>query len=211
MPSIPALIAFGLTSMALIVIPGPSVLFIVGRAIALGRRAAVLTVFGNALGILLQVFAVAAGLGAIVSRSITLYTTIKLAGAAYLVFLGLQALRTKHQPPAAEQDPGQVKSPGKIVVEGAVVGLLNPKSIVFFAAILPQFLSTEAGASPATSQMAVLGMLFVAIALVLDTIWALAAGTARSWFASSPRRMGRLEKTGGVVMVGLGAKLALTD
>ena len=91
--------------------------------------------------------------------------------------------------------------------DGVVVGAANPKSIVFFTAILPQFVDRH-GAVPV--QMAVLGGVFVAIALVLDTLWALAAGSARHWFASEPRRLERLTATGGVVMIGLGARLALS-
>jgi threonine/homoserine/homoserine lactone efflux protein len=95
-----------------------------------------------------------------------------------------------------------------ILRDGIVVGLSNPKSIVFFAAVLPQFADPRAGHVPA--QMLLLGAVFMAIAVLCDSTWALAAGTARAWFAASPRRLELVDGTGGLVMIGIGASLALT-
>ena len=203
----PPLAGFAALSLALIVVPGPSVMFVVSRAVTLGRRAALVTVAGNATGFLVQVVLVAAGLGVVVERSIVVFSAIKLVGAGYLMYLGVKAIverRTLALPPDASTAPGPRRS---VFVDGLVVGLANPKAIVFFASILPQFV--EPDGAPAALQMAMLGAVFVAIALVCDSAWGLLAGTARQWFARSPRRIERLAATGGVVTVGLGLRLAL--
>jgi threonine/homoserine/homoserine lactone efflux protein len=209
-PSTSSLLAFGAAAFALIVVPGPSVLFVVSRALALGRRAALLTVVGNAAGAYLQVLCVALGLGAVVQRSIVVYEAVKLAGAAYLVYLGVQAIRHRRDSSAAVDAAvtARTKSSWRIVREGFVVGVANPKVIVFFAAILPQFVD-EAGAPPQV-QMAVLGLIFVAIALVSDSAWGLMSGTARQWFTGRPQRIERLSAVGGTMIIGLGLRLAVT-
>lgn len=208
MPPSNSLLAFAALSFALIIVPGPSVMFVVSRAVALGRRAALLTVAGNATGIFLQVVFVALGLGAIVERSVAVFTLIKLAGAAYLMWLGVQAIRHRRELGASLDATEALKPSRSVFVDGLVVGAANPKAIVFFAAILPQFV--ESAGAPAGVQMIVLGLIFVAVALVSDGLWGLAAGTARQWFASSPRRLERLGTLGGFAMVGLGAQLAFT-
>lgn len=212
MPDLASLLAFTAVSFALIAAPGPSVMFVVSRAISLGRRAALLTVVGNAVGVYAQVLLVAAGLGVAVERSIVAFTTVKLAGAAYLTWLGLQAIRhRRHQSAAAlSATPlGQTsKTDREVLIDGFVVGIANPKSIVFFAAFLPQFTVAHGMAIPA--QMALLGLLFVVIALVSDSAWGLVAGTARRWLAQSPKRLERLSAGGGLVMIGLGAQLAVS-
>jgi threonine/homoserine/homoserine lactone efflux protein len=204
---VPPLAGFAALSLALIVVPGPSVMFVVSRAVTLGRRAALVTVVGNATGCFVQVLLVAAGLGVVVERSIVVFSAIKLVGAAYLIYLGIKAIvgrRTLAVPVDASR-PG--RSGRSVYVDGFVVGVANPKVIVFFASILPQFV--EPGGPPAALQMALLGAVFVAIALVCDSSWGLLAGTAREWFARSPRRLERLSATGGAVTVGLGLRLAL--
>ncbi|MBV9951790.1 MAG: LysE family translocator [Acidimicrobiia bacterium] len=208
MPSSSTLLAFSAAAFALIVVPGPSVLFVVSRALALGRRAALLTVVGNAAGAYTQVLFVALGLGAVVQRSIVIYDVVKLVGAAYLVFLGVQAIRHRHDSSFVADAAVVPRPPWRVMRDGFVVGVANPKVIVFFAAILPQFIDKDG--APAGVQMAVLGLIFVAIALVSDSTWGLMSGTARQWFASRPKRIGRLGATGGTVMIGLGLRLALT-
>jgi threonine/homoserine/homoserine lactone efflux protein len=200
------LLAFMLTSLVIIVVPGPSVLFVIGRAIALGRRAGVLSVVGNALGTIPAIIAVAFGVGAIVASSIVAFTVIKIVGALYLVYLGIQAIRHRHAHiPGIQQRPARTRT---LLAEGFIVGLTNPKTIAFFVAVLPQFVDPAAG--PVWVQLLMLGLVFEAIALASDSIWALAAGTARAWFARSPRRISTLSATGGVMMIGLGGALALT-
>lgn len=210
MPAPDRLGAFALASLVLIVVPGPSVLFVIGRSLAFGRRGGLLSVLGNALGVLPLVAAVALGLGTVVATSAVLFTAVKLAGAAYLVYLGLQAIRHRRLGPVRMRGAGHTELATWVVVrQGFVVGVSNPKTIVFLVAVLPQFVSLQAGAVPA--QMMVLGVVFVVIALLSDSVWALAAGSAQEWFASSPRRLAGLRAAGGAMMVALGGTLALAE
>ncbi|MFF1635467.1 LysE family translocator [Leifsonia sp. NPDC058248] len=203
-----SLLGFALASLALIVIPGPSVLFVIGRSLSLGRAGGLLSVLGNALGMLPLVAAVALGIGAVVAQSVVVFTIIKFAGAAYLVYLGVQAIRHRRHSAVTHEAVPLRRSRLRILSEGFVVGLTNPKSLVFFVAVLPQFVDYSAGSIPV--QLMALGLVFLALALVCDSVWALAAGTARTWFARSPKRVERLGATGGVMMIGLGGVLALT-
>jgi len=202
------LLAFTLTAFVLIAIPGPSVLFTVSRAIALGRTAGVATVAGNAVGTFAQVVAVAFGIGALVERSVAVFTVLKLAGACYLMFLGVQAIRHRRSLAAALGAEVERKTTVKMMADGFAVGATNPKVIVFFAAMLPQFVDRQAGHVPV--QIIALGAIFAGIALLSDSTWALAAGTVRAWLSSSPRRLEALGGTGGLLMIGIGARLALT-
>jgi threonine/homoserine/homoserine lactone efflux protein len=202
------LVAFTLTAFVLIAVPGPSVLFTVSRAIALGRAAGVATVAGNTVGAFAQVVAVAFGIGPLVERSVALFTVLKLAGAGYLMFLGVQAIR--HRRSLAEALGAEVerKTTARMMLDGFAVGATNPKVVVFFAAMLPQFVDRQAGHVPV--QIIMLGAIFAGIALISDSTWAVAAGTVRAWLASSPRRLELLGGTGGLLMIGIGARLALT-
>ncbi|WP_217183666.1 LysE family translocator [Streptomyces sp. AC495_CC817] len=200
------LLAFAVASVVIIVIPGPSVLFVIGRSIALGRRAGVLSVVGNALGTVPAVVAVAFGVGAIVASSVVAFTAIKIAGAVYLVYLGVQAIR--HRGSHVQGAEGLPASARTLLLQGFIVGATNPKTIAFFVAVLPQFVVPSAGA--VWAQLLLLGITFQLLALACDSVWALAAGTARAWFARSPRRISTLSGAGGVMMIGLGGTLALT-
>jgi threonine/homoserine/homoserine lactone efflux protein len=158
------------------------------------------------------VVCVAFGLGALVAASAEAYTTLKLVGAAYVVWLGVQAIRHRADArvamAAADDETARPPAPAwRSVWTGFLVGATNPKSIVFFAAFLPQFIDPSAPAAP---QLLVLGLVFGALAVTSDTCWALAASRARDWFARKPQRLDRLGATGGVMMVGLGASLATT-
>ena len=208
MPAVSDLLVFALTAFILIVVPGPSVLFTVGRALTVGRRGALLTVAGNAGGLYVQVLAVAFGVGAVIEASAEVYTVLKYAGAAYLVYLGVQAIRHRRWL-AADGDalaaPAQTR---RVLREGVVVGVTDPKMIVFLAAALPQFVDRGAGQVPL--QMLFLGALVALIAVVSDSLWAFVAGTARLWFARSPGRVEALGATGGVAMIGVGVALAAT-
>ena len=206
MPPPDRLLAFTLAAFVLIVIPGPSVLFVVSRALAYGRRAALATVAGGAVGSFALAAAVAIGVGAVVQASAVAYTAIKLAGAAYLIFLGVQAFRHRKALAAAfETAPDRVNR--RPWLQGFVVGVTNPKTAVFFAAVLPQFVDPKTG--PAWLQMVVLGSIFAGIALASDAIWGVVAGAARSWFARSRRRMELIGGAAGLTMVGLGIGLAV--
>ena len=208
MPPASHLLAFGLVSFVLIVVPGPNVLFVISRSLMLGRAAGVGTALGGQLGVYTQVAAVAFGVGALVARSVALFSIIKLAGAVYLGYLGVQAIRHRRALSAALQAPAERKSSVRIIGDGIAVGVTNPKSIVFFAAVLPQFADPSAGHVP--GQMLLLGAVFMVIAVVCDSSYALVAGTARAWLARSPRRLEMVGGSGGLVMIGIGASLALT-
>ena len=208
MPPASHLLAFGLVSFVLIVVPGPNVLFVISRSLMLGRAAGVGTALGGQLGVYTQVAAVAFGVGALVARSVALFSIIKLAGAVYLGYLGVQAIRHRRALSAGLQAPAERKSIARIIGDGIAVGVTNPKSIVFFAAVLPQFADPSAGHVP--GQMLLLGAVFMVIAVVCDSSYALVAGTARAWLARSPRRLEMVGGSGGLVMIGIGASLALT-
>jgi threonine/homoserine/homoserine lactone efflux protein len=202
------LLAFALLSFVLIIVPGPNVLFVISRSLMLGRAAGVGTATSGQIGVYLQVVAVAFGVGALVERSVAVFTVIKLAGAAYLVYLGVQAIRHRGSLRTALDVAAEPRTFGRILRDGIVVGVSNPKAIVFFAAVLPQFVNRPAGHVPV--QMLLLGAVFVALAVVCDSSWALAAGTARAWMARSPRRLEMVGGAGGLAMIGIGASLALT-
>lgn len=212
MVSTDRVLAFAAMSLLVIVVPGPSVLFVIGRALAHGRRTAVATAVGNVFGSYLLVVAVAVGIGSLVERSVAVYLAVKLAGAAYLVFLGVQAFRHRHElkasaiaePPADQPRRGDLRT----VLDGALVGVTNPKGIVFFAAVLPQFVDHAAGHVPL--QMLLLGLVPITIGLVTDTLWGLTASAARTWFARSDRRLSMIGGAGGFTMIGLGVTVAVT-
>ncbi|WP_411701093.1 LysE family translocator [Conyzicola sp.] len=201
------LVAFTLAALLLVVLPGPSVLFVVGRALAIGRLGALLSVVGNAVGMFVQVLAIALGLGVILEQSIVLFTIVKFAGAAFLVYLGVQAIRHRNRA-ASTGGSDAPRSRWRSLAEGAGVGVTNPKSVVFFIAVLPQFVDPTAGGVPL--QMIELGAVFALLAMVFDSVWAIGAGFARDWLGRSPKRLSRLGATGGVAMIGLGVGMAAT-
>ncbi|WP_069163370.1 LysE family translocator [Nocardia altamirensis] len=202
------LVACIVAAFVIIVIPGPNVLFAIGRALAHGRRQALLSVLGATLGSTVPLVAVVLGLGAVLAASALLFTAVKIAGAAYLMYLGVMAIRHRKQLVGAlESAPGESDT-GRMVRQGFVVGATNPKTIVFFGAVLPQFATPETGALPV--QLLLLGAICLTIQVISDTSWALLAGTARSWFARSPRRLEAVGSAGGVMIIGVGASVALS-
>ncbi|MEU8870120.1 LysE family translocator [Streptomyces javensis] len=210
MVSTESILAFAAMSLLVIVIPGPSVLFVVGRALAYGRRTALETVLGNVVGSYLLVIAVAWGLGALVESSAAVFTGVKLAGAAYLVYLGVQVFRHRGDMRVTDMAAPARARRGDLrtVLDGIFVGVTNPKGIVFFAAVLPQFVNHSAGHLPL--QMMVLGLVPITIGLITDTLWGLGASAARSWFARSDRRLSMVGGAGGLAMIGLGVTVAAT-
>jgi threonine/homoserine/homoserine lactone efflux protein len=199
---------FALTVFVLILIPGPSVLFVVSRGVALGRRAALATVVGNAGGLALQALLVAAGVGSIVQESVTAFTVLKLLGAAYFVLLGVRMFLDRRRLSTVVDTAVERKSVRRILREGLVVGATNPKGAIIFTAVLPQFVDRGAGHVPL--QLGFLGALCVAFALVSDSAWAVASGSVRLWLARSPRRLQLLGGAGGLTLVGLGVRLAVS-
>lgn len=209
MPPLRQLIEFMLASFIIILVPGPSVLFAVARAVAWGRLTAVLTVIGNAAGMLVLAALLAFGFGPVLERSPALYATVQWAGGLYLVWLGIDALRQREAHAADMVDQGpQRPTHWRTLREGFVVGILNPKALVFFAAVFPQFVDPARGA--VSAQLMILGAIFATIAVLSDGTWALVAGTARQWLANSPRRLVQMRIVGGVVMIGLGVAVLVT-
>ena len=209
MPSSSQWLAFVVASLLFIQVPGPSLLFMLGRALTVSLRGALISVAGNALGLVVQVMLVAIGLGAVVAASATAYTGLKIVGAAYVVWLGVQAIRHRGDARTAllsGQRPSERTTAA--LRTGFIVGVTNPKTIVFFVAFLPQFTSPDAATGP---QLALLGLIFGLMAVASDSIWAVVAGRARLWFARQPRRLDTMSTAGGVMMIGLGATLAATD
>ncbi|HWN33090.1 MAG TPA: LysE family translocator [Pseudonocardia sp.] len=207
MPPTTHLVTFVLACVVLVLIPGPTVIFVVSRALAHGRRSALSTVTGNSVGSAVLVLLVSFGLGSVVERSLLVFTVIKLVGAAYLVYLGVRTYRERGRLADALRVATPVGAGRGVFRQGVLVGLTNPKALVFYAAVLPQFVDPHTGSVPV--QMAVLGLAFVLIAMLLDGLWGLAAGTARDWFATSPGRLRALGSTGGLTMIGLGVGLAV--
>lgn len=196
---------FVLTAFLIVIIPGPSVLFIVGRSLALGRRAGLVSVLGNNVGLGLLVAGVAFGIGALITASHAAFIVLKLAGAAYLVYLGVHTIR--HRGQLATR--GGAGSHRRVFRQSLIVGFTNPKTLAFYVAMLPQFVRVDAG--PGWLQMLVFGYTFNLLALINDSVWALAAGSARAWFTRTSRRTDRLAAGGGVMMIGVGGVLAFAD
>jgi len=192
-----------IATILIILAPGPSVLFTIARAIAWGRVAAIATVIGNAAGMFLVSVLVALGIGPLLQRSEILYNGIQWAGGAYLIYLGYAAIAASKVDAADMQKTvGSKPSFFTSVRNGFWVGVLNPKSVVFFAAILPQFIDQEK--NNVTAQLLLLGAIFALIALISDGSYGLLAGTIRQWLAGDVRRLIFMRLTGGVVMIALG-------
>lgn len=197
-----------IASVLFIQVPGPSLLFTIGRALTVGRREALLSVLGNGIGLTTQVLLVALGLGSVVAASTTVYTVIKVVGAVYVIWLGVQAIR--HRGEARRALESQVSAqPGDALRIGFVVGVTNPKTVLFFVAFLPQFTAPTAG--HVGVQMMLLGLAFGVMAICSDSLWAVLAGKARDWFAREPKRFDKVGAAGGVMMVGLGAVLLANE
>lgn len=208
MPTLDRLLLFSLTAAVVIAIPGPSVIFLVSRAISSGQRVAVLSVLGNALGEYVQVIAVAFGIGALVEDSMVAFTALKLVGGAYLIYLGVRTFRQRRSLAAAIGAVSAPRTGRRSFVEAATVGVSNPKTIIFLAAMLPQFVSRHSGSVPL--QIMVLGAIFAGIAVVSDSVWVILAGRFRVWFGRSPRRLELIGGTGGLAIAAVGTGLLVT-
>jgi threonine/homoserine/homoserine lactone efflux protein len=183
-------------------------LFVVSRGVTLGRRAGLATVLGNTSGLAVQLLAVTVGLGAVVARSVALFTVVKLLGAAYLVYLGAKAVRHRRSLVEAFHRGVDPAPTARILREGFVVGVTNPKSVILFTAILPQFVDRARGHT--SLQLMVLGLICLAIALVSDSGWAVLSGSVRSWLGRRPNRLAVIGGAGGLVTIGLGLRLLFT-
>lgn len=195
-------IAFALV---IIAIPGPSVMFAISRALVLGKRGAVLTVVGNGIGVLVQALAVSVGLGVLIESNELLMHAIRLAGAGFLIYLGVTAIRRRRDGLDLSA-PVNVPTSSHVLRESILVGLSNPKTIVFFSAAFPQFVVSDG--APIVFQMMMLSVIFVVFGISGDAIYALSAGAARDWFAKSPSRVVAMRTVGGVAMTTLGVVTA---
>jgi threonine/homoserine/homoserine lactone efflux protein len=192
-----------IATILIILAPGPSVLFTIARAIAWGRLAAIATVIGNAAGMFLISVLVALGLGPILQSSKLFYNAIQWAGGGYLIYLGYIAIAaSKAHAQDLQNTDGAKPSFLTSIKNGFWVGALNPKSIVFFAAILPQFVDQEK--NNVTAQLLLLGAIFALVALISDGAYGILAGTIRSWLSGDVKRLIFMRRFGGVVMIGLG-------
>ena len=205
MPDTATLAVFAVAAVTLLLIPGPAVLYIVGRSVGQGRAAGLASVCGIHVGSLLHVAAAALGLSALLVSSALAYDTVRYLGAAYLVWLGVQRLL------ARDEDAGPAGAArerlGRILAQGVVVNVLNPKTALFFFAFLPQFVDPAAGSVPL--QVAVLGATFVGLGLVTDSAYALLAATGAGLLRRR-RRVARASRlVSGGVLVGLGVTTAL--
>lgn len=200
--------AFGAACVVLIAVPGPSVFFIVGRTIALGRRAALATVAGNALGTYSLGLVVALGVGPLIQRVPITTTIIKFLGAAFLCWLGVQAIRHRDDNlPSSVAEPAARRQATLIALrQGFVVGVSNPKALVVFAVIMPPFLNETA--RPFILQMALLALIPVTIGLLSDSAWAVGSDFARRWLSSGDTGLRALSTTGGIMMIGLALLMA---
>ncbi len=201
MPDLSTLALFAAAALALAVVPGPAVLYIVARSVDQGRLAGLVSALGIGVGSLVHVTAATIGLSSLLASSATAFTIVKYAGAAYLILLGIHRLLTREE--VAEVAARPPRALGKIFRDGVVVNVLNPKTALFFLAFLPQFVDPDKGA--ATLQILVLGLIFTVIALSSDSLWALAAGTVGGWLRGSRWYLGVKRWVTGTALVVLGA------
>ena len=194
---------FVLASVAIILVPGPSVMFVIARAVAWGRLTALLTALGNALGMLLLSVFIAVGLGPLLQRYELLLIVVQVLGGMYLIHLGIDAWRHKQEHADDMVKIEEVKpSNYQILRQGFTVGALNPKALIFFSAVFPQFVDPDVGSI--TIQLLIFGAIFTALALILDGTWGVLVGSSRDWFVTSRKRLVFLRTVGAVVMMALG-------
>ncbi len=196
-------------AMIIILAPGPSVLFVIARAIAWGRLTSILTVLGNVSGSFVLSTLVALGIGPILHKYHLAYVAVQWGGGLYLMYLGIDAIRKRAVHASDMTNQGPVgPTPLRSIRDGFWVGVLNPKAIVFFAAVLPQFVDIEG--DQVTQQLILLGLTFCVLAFISDGAWGLVAGTARAWLAKSNSRLEKLRAAGGFVMIILGIAVLIS-
>lgn len=206
MPTASTLVLFGLAALALLVIPGPAVVYIVTRSIHRGRAAGLVSVLGVATGSLVHVAAAALGLSAVLMSSAVAFEVVKLGGAAYLIWLGIRTLRDRGDEDLPEETGSARLS--RAYAQGVIVNVLNPKTALFFLAFLPQFVDPAAG-RPAP-QMLILGALFVTLGVLSDGTYALVASRLGAWLRARPTFARNRRYVSGAAYITLGAVAALT-
>jgi threonine/homoserine/homoserine lactone efflux protein len=207
MPSAHTMLLFAIASAALVAIPGPAVIYIVTRGVVHGRRGGLVSMFGVEAGNYVEVLAATVGLAAIVASSATAFTVVKYIGAVYLILLGIRAFREGVG--AVAESAAPQRSERRLFWEGFAVGALNPKLAIFLLAFLPQFIDPAGG--PVWLQTLVLGTIFSLCAVIGDSLFALAAGTAGVGLRRRLASPGRLSWAAGAIYVGLGLVAALAD
>jgi threonine/homoserine/homoserine lactone efflux protein len=201
------LFVFALAALAILAVPGPAVIYIVTRSIHQGRAAGIASVLGIHVGTLVHLTAATVGLSAILASSATAFTVVKLLGALYLIVIGIRTLLGRADPDDTDpQRPPRRKR--RDFAEGVVVNILNPKTALFFLAFLPQFV--DPNGYHAWEQILVLGLTFMLLGLITDSMWAMAAGTAGETLRKSRRWAQTQRYVSGTVFVGLGVVTALT-
>lgn len=206
MPTLPTLLTFAVAATLLIIVPGPNVLYIITRGIDQGRKAAVVSALGVEVGMVFHIGAAVLGLSALVARSEVVFNVVKYAGAAYLIWMGIAAIRSRGHDPELPLASRQATS-GRLFTQGLVVNVLNPKVGLFFVAFLPQFIEPGRGAT--TAQILVFGGLFLAIATISDLTYAMASGSIGNWLESRPAIAKQRDRMTGAVYIVLGAVAAL--
>ncbi|WP_433512290.1 LysE family translocator [Nonomuraea sp. CA-143628] len=205
MPDFATLALFCAATLALLLVPGPAVLFIVTRSVAQGRSAGLVSVLGVHAGSVVHVVAAALGISALVAASATAFTVIKYAGVAYLVWLGVRKLMNRTSASAEETVEVETHSKRRMFWEGFVVNVLNPKTAIFFLAFLPQF--TDPAAGPVAPQILVLGLLWMGLGMTTDGTYALLSSALAGRVRRSTRARRRLDIGSGLVYLGLAALL----
>jgi len=205
-PSHAQLVFFVTAAAILLAIPGPAVLYIVGRSIGQGRGAGFVSALGIGVGTLVHTAAAAVGLSALLVSSATAFSAVKYIGAAYLVFLGVQRLRSKESLAKQAEDNAPRTSLARIFGQGIVVNILNPKTALFFFAFLPQFVDPARG--HVALQIASLGVLFAVMGTTSDSLWALSSGTVAGWLRGNPRWMRSERFVSGGILISLGLATA---
>ncbi|MEU1876648.1 LysE family translocator [Streptosporangium sp. NPDC020072] len=207
MPDLTTLTLFAAATLALLLVPGPAVLYIVTRSVAQGRTAGMLSVMGIHLGSVVHVAAAALGISALLAASATAFTVVKYLGAAYLAWLGVRKLMAARTEGDAPAELGTA-SRSRLFWEGFVVNVLNPKTAIFFLAFLPHF--TDPARGPIAPQIVVLGLIWIVLGLTSDGAFALLSSALAGRLRGSARARRRLNVTSGVVYLGLGAVAAFT-
>ena len=198
---------FIVVALVVLIIPGPGVLYIIARSLSQGQRAGLISVLGLSTGALFQVAAATIGLSAILLTSATAFNIIKLLGAAYLIYLGIRTLFARHA--IVDMELPEPLAPIRLFVDGIIISVFNPKIAVFFLAFLPQFISPDTGSIP--QQIFLLGILYVAMALITDASYAILAGQLRLWLGSKIIQGPLPRYSSGLIYLALGISTALTE
>ena len=205
MPSLSAVELFAVAAFALIIIPGPAVLYIVSQSVGQGRAGGLAAVLGVEIGAFVHVAGAALGVSAILASSATAFSVLKLAGGAYLIVLGIRRLLERDS--ESQLVTGRTRPLGAIFRQGVIVNALNPKTALFFLAFLPQFVDPDKG--HVGLQAAVLGVVWVLIATVCDTVWAIGSGSLVGLLRTSARARRIERRASGGILIGLGVLATL--